>query len=74
MQVETEELPNSEVALSFEIEDSRLQRAMDVIATGVPRLMHVDLTADETSESGDVCGGIMDVFIEPLRFSPMNDA
>ncbi|MBI4212978.1 MAG: trigger factor, partial [Chloroflexi bacterium] len=32
MKVETEELPNSEVALSFEIEDSRLQRAMDAAA------------------------------------------
>ena len=32
MKVQTEELPNSEVALSFEIEDSRLQRAMDVAA------------------------------------------
>jgi len=26
----------------------------------------VDLTADEAEESGDVCGGVMDVFIEPL--------
>ena len=47
------------------------EAAMDVLTSNTPRLMHVDLTADETSESGDVCGGIMDVFIEPLRFSPM---
>jgi xanthine dehydrogenase accessory factor len=43
-----------------------LQETMHVIETGEPSLMHVDLTADEAEESGDVCGGIMDVFIEPL--------
>ena len=45
------------------------QEAMQVLETGEPKLMHVDLTADEAEESGDVCGGIMDVFIEPLRLS-----
>ena len=43
-----------------------LQETMRVIETGTPSLFHVDLTADEAEESGDVCGGIMDVFIEPL--------
>jgi len=43
-----------------------LQETMRVIETGQPSLLHVDLTADEAEESGDVCGGIMDVFIEPL--------
>jgi xanthine dehydrogenase accessory factor len=43
-----------------------LQETMRVIETGEPSLLHVDLTADEAEESGDVCGGIMDVFIEPL--------
>jgi xanthine/CO dehydrogenase XdhC/CoxF family maturation factor len=47
------------------------QEALNVLEADEPRMMHVDLTADEAEESGDVCGGIMDVFIEPLRFSPI---
>ena len=43
-----------------------LQETMRVLETGQPSLLHVDLTADEAEESGDVCGGIMDVFIEPI--------
>jgi len=43
-----------------------LQETMRVLETGEPSLLHVDLTADEAEESGDVCGGIMDVFIEPV--------
>lgn len=49
------------------------QEAMDVLERDQPKLMHVDLTADEAEESGDVCGGVMDVFIEPLRFPPTNN-
>ena len=48
------------------------QEAARVFESGQPTLMHVDLTADEAEESGDVCGGVMDVFIEPLRFPLMN--
>jgi len=44
-----------------------LQETIQVLETGRPSLLHVDLTADEAEESGDVCGGIMDVYIEPLR-------
>jgi xanthine dehydrogenase accessory factor len=44
-----------------------LQETMRVIDTGSPSLLHVDLTADEAEESGDVCGGIMDVYIEALH-------
>ena len=47
------------------------QEALNVLEAGEPRMMHVDLTADEAEESGDVCGGIMDVFLEPLRFPPI---
>lgn len=50
------------------------QEALRVLETGEPTLMHVDLTADEAEESGDVCGGIMEVFIEPLRLSPLHKA
>lgn len=48
------------------------QETLRVFETGQPTLMHVELIADEAEESGDVCGGIMDVFIEPVGFSPMN--
>ena len=44
-----------------------LQETMQVLESGQPSLLHIDLTADEAEESGDVCGGIMDVFIEPVR-------
>jgi len=44
-----------------------LQETMHVLETGRPSLLHVDLTADEAEESGDVCGGIMGVYIEPIR-------
>ena len=47
-------------------ESDVLHATMDVMESGKPMLLHVDLTADEAVESGDVCGGIMDVFIEPL--------
>jgi xanthine/CO dehydrogenase XdhC/CoxF family maturation factor len=50
-------------------ESDVLHASMDVIETGVPNLLLVDLTADEAEESGDVCGGVMDVFIEPLGTS-----
>ncbi|HZT05425.1 MAG TPA: XdhC family protein [Chloroflexota bacterium] len=42
-----------------------LQETLRAMESGEPTLFHVDLTADEAEESGDVCGGIMDVFIEP---------
>jgi xanthine dehydrogenase accessory factor len=43
-----------------------LQETMNVLESGRASLIHIDLTADEAEESGDVCGGIMDVFIEPI--------
>lgn len=47
-------------------ESDVLHATMDSIENGQPTLLQVDLTADEAEESGDVCGGVMDVFIEPL--------
>ena len=43
-----------------------LEATMEAMDRGQPTLFHVDLTADEAEESGDVCGGVMDVFIEPM--------
>ena len=47
-------------------ESDVLHATLDAIESGEPTLIQIDLTADEAEESGDVCGGVMDVFIEPL--------
>lgn len=39
--------------------------AWDVIKTGVCKIQHVDMTGQVAEEEGMVCGGIMEVFIEP---------
>ncbi len=43
-----------------------LEAARQVIETGVPRLVRVDLTDDFLSWSPAVCGGVMEVFVEPV--------
>lgn len=40
---------------------------MEVMETGLPRLIEVDLLSDSDAEGGRACGGIMYVFLEPLR-------
>ncbi|MCL4460080.1 MAG: XdhC family protein [Chloroflexi bacterium] len=40
--------------------------AMEAIKTKQPRLVTVDLTQDITSDSAMICGGIMEVFVEPI--------
>jgi xanthine dehydrogenase accessory factor len=47
-------------------ESDVFHEAVRVIEDGQSRVMQVDLTADEAGESGDVCGGIMEVFVEPV--------
>jgi len=44
-----------------------LMAAEEVIETGVPRLIRVELTDDHLSWSPAVCGGVMEIFLEPLR-------
>lgn len=44
-----------------------LEAARQVIETGVPRLVRVDLTDDYLSWSPAVCGGVMEVFVEPVE-------
>ena len=41
-----------------------LEAARDVMKTGIPKLIRVDLTDDINSWSPAVCGGVMDVFVE----------
>lgn len=46
------------------------QEAMKVMAEETPRTIHLDLTGKQAEESGMICGGIMDIYIEPLVPTP----
>lgn len=41
-----------------------IRAGLDVIDTGEPRLVEVDLTEEVSMQSLGVCGGIMDVYVE----------
>ena len=41
-----------------------IRAALDVVHTGQPTMVEVDLTEDISMETDGVCGGIMDVFVE----------
>jgi xanthine dehydrogenase accessory factor len=41
-----------------------IRAGLDVIDTGVPQRVEVDLTEDISMQSLGVCGGIMDVYLE----------
>lgn len=43
-----------------------IERSFSVIEDGVPVQHQVDLTEGLMYEDGGICGGIMDVFIEPI--------
>ena len=43
-----------------------IEAALDVLKTGEPRLLRVDLTEDLLSLSPAVCGGIMEIFVEAV--------
>lgn len=43
-----------------------IDEAREVLATGVPRVVRVDLTEDLLSWSPAVCGGVLDVFLERI--------
>jgi xanthine dehydrogenase accessory factor len=45
-----------------------IRAGLDVIRSGQPETVHVDLTEDPTMESLGVCGGVMNVFVE--RWGP----
>ncbi|MGQ9667278.1 MAG: XdhC family protein, partial [Anaerolineae bacterium] len=42
-----------------------LRQALDVIAAGRPDIVRVDLTGEISLESDGICGGIMEVLVEP---------
>lgn len=41
-----------------------IRAGLDVIETGQPRVVEVDLTEDISMQSLGVCGGVMDVYVE----------
>ena len=43
-----------------------IEKAFQVIQTNTPTQKRVDLTKGLFYEDGGICGGIMDVFIEPI--------
>ena len=47
-----------------------IQAAREVVESGLPRIVRVDLTEDLLSWSPAVCGGIMDVLVEPVSATP----
>lgn len=40
--------------------------AMEAIKEGGSRMVQVDLTIDAAEDTGMICGGMMDVFVEPI--------
>ncbi|MGB9662049.1 MAG: XdhC family protein [Moorellaceae bacterium] len=42
------------------------QRALEVLKSRQPELYCLDLTAEVAEDEGMICGGIMEVFVEPL--------
>jgi xanthine dehydrogenase accessory factor len=44
-----------------------IRAGLDVLETGQPRRVEVDLTEDVTMQSLGVCGGVMEVYVERWR-------
>ncbi|MGA2515308.1 MAG: XdhC family aldehyde oxidoreductase maturation factor [Thermodesulfobacteriota bacterium] len=43
------------------------QEAQKVMETGKGRILHFDLTSEQLAEGGLICGGNIDIFLEPLE-------
>jgi len=52
------------------IEFEVCERALEVISAGKPKLLHFDLTGTDADKDKMICGGIMDVFVEPILSPP----
>jgi len=46
------------------------QEAMKIIKEEKPRTVHFDLTGKKAEEIGMICGGVMDIYIEPVVPTP----
>jgi xanthine dehydrogenase accessory factor len=47
------------------------QEALKAIQEGKPLMLHYDLTGKDAAEGGMICGGTMEVFIEPIVTDPV---
>jgi len=47
-----------------------IEAAREVMESGIPRMVRVDLTDDPLAWTGSVCGGTLDVFVEPILPEP----
>ena len=51
-------------------ENDAFWKAREAITTRRPQLVHYELSDDFAQETGLICGGQMDVYIEPIEPSP----
>jgi len=51
-------------------EDEVCCEALTAIRRGTPRLLRIDLTGDEAEDGGLICGGTMEVYVEPILPDP----
>ena len=51
-------------------ENDAIGKAREAIATGTPSLVKYDLNDDFVQESGLICGGQMEVYIDPIAAAP----
>src|SRR3989454_5268602 len=51
-------------------ENDAFWKARDAITSRQPQLVHYELSDDFAQETGLICGGQMDVYIEPIEPSP----
>jgi xanthine dehydrogenase accessory factor len=51
-------------------ENDAFWKARDAIASRRPQVVHYELSDDFAQETGLICGGTMDVYIEPIEPSP----
>ena len=52
------------------LEAQVIEEAVEVIKQGKPKRLHMSLTAKEAEEAGMICGGDLEVFIEPVLNPP----
>jgi xanthine dehydrogenase accessory factor len=48
------------------VEGRVIEESMQVIREEQPRLFHYDLTGSEAAGAGMICGGVLDVYIDPI--------
>ncbi|MDQ1279448.1 MAG: putative xanthine dehydrogenase subunit [Thermoproteota archaeon] len=52
------------------LEHQVMEKAIKLIGGSEPKLMHIELTNEDASKEGMICGGTVDVFVEPITPFP----